>query len=81
MGSSLASHPQLSHFLEGGDNKFMSWLHDINANDYYKVRIVFSFYIHIRWSSGLVCLIIGCHLCGYHSLGDNTGDLFQYDLG
>ena len=40
MGSSLASHPQLSHFLEGGDNKFMSWLHDINANDFYKVSLL-----------------------------------------
>ena len=37
MSSSLASHPHLSRFLQGGENRFMAWLHDIHANDYFEV--------------------------------------------
>ena len=37
MTSSLASHPQLSSFLQSNDNKFMSWIHDIQAGDYFRV--------------------------------------------
>ena len=34
MTSHLATHPQLSRFLSAGENKFMSWIHDISANNY-----------------------------------------------
>ena len=40
MTSSLASHPQLSSFLQNNDNKFMSWIHDIQAGDYFRVRVL-----------------------------------------
>ena len=38
MSSSLAAHPQPSRFLQTGENRFMSWLHDITANNFYQVK-------------------------------------------
>ena len=37
MSSSLASHPQISGFLQHGDNKFMSWIHAIQNGNFFRV--------------------------------------------
>ncbi|KAI0211444.1 Nucleoporin_C domain-containing protein [Lamellibrachia satsuma] len=38
LSSSLASHPLLGRFLQTSENKHLSWLHDINAGDFFQAQ-------------------------------------------
>jgi nuclear pore complex protein Nup133 len=35
LGARFVSQPSLKKFLHSGENRFMSWLHDVDAGDYY----------------------------------------------
>ncbi|KAK2188235.1 hypothetical protein NP493_139g03010 [Ridgeia piscesae] len=38
LSSSLASHPLLGRFLQTSENQHLSWLHDVNAGDFFQAQ-------------------------------------------
>jgi len=40
IASSLSTHPLLAQFLQSNDNQYLSWLHDIQLNNYRQVTLI-----------------------------------------
>jgi len=40
MASSLSKHPLLAEFLQSNDNQYLSWVHDIDQNNYTQVAVM-----------------------------------------
>jgi len=43
MASSLSTHPLLKEFLQSSDNQYLSWLHDIQLNNFQQVEYCIAF--------------------------------------
>ncbi len=54
LSSLIASHPQLGRLLNAEGNEYLSWLHHINTNNFWKVGIIrcfFTYVLYQQWHS------------------------------
>jgi len=45
MASNLSTHPLLAEFLQSNENQYLSWLHNIQLNNYRKVEMTSNIFI------------------------------------
>jgi len=46
MASNLSTHPLLAEFLQSNDNQYLSWLHNIQLNNYRQVSVTSKFLLN-----------------------------------